>query len=142
MALQIVKERTSLAGRHWRNVYLCDCGKKFEARGDCVRRGTTTSCGCVRSRVQRERDRTRHGMIGTPTYKSWQNMVSRCTLPSSPSYGRYGARGIKVCKRWRTFENFLADVGVRPEGEYCIGRINHDDDYKPGNARWEKRWNR
>ena len=38
-------------------------------------------------------------------------MRSRCSRPSDVSYARYGGRGIRVCERWLTYENFLADVG-------------------------------
>lgn len=70
-------------------------------------------------------------------------MLGRCENPKDPRYARYGARGIRVCKRWHVFENFIADVGDRPEGKtkggralYSIDRINNDGDYEPGNVRW------
>lgn len=42
-----------------------------------------------------------HGMTGTTTFKSWQSMKERCSLPSNRSYVEYGAVGIVVCDRWR-----------------------------------------
>ncbi len=71
----------------------------------------------------------------SPTYKSWMAMMARCTNPASTNYALYGARGISVCQRWLTFENFLADVGERPAG-MTIDRINADGNYEPGNVRW------
>jgi hypothetical protein len=62
-------------------------------------------------------------------------MIARCRYPSQASYPNYGGRGITVCERWRKFENFLADMGVRPAG-HQIGRKDNDGNYEPGNAVW------
>jgi hypothetical protein len=59
---------------------------------------------------------TKHGMFGTRTYNIWGQMVQRCSNEKATSYPRYGGRGIKVCERWRTFENFLKDMGPAPPG--------------------------
>lgn len=74
-------------------------------------------------------------MFGTPTYSSWADMVQRCTNPKRKRYADYGGRGIQVCDRWRKFENFLADMGPRPEGME-LDRIENDGNYEPGNCRW------
>lgn len=76
-----------------------------------------------------------HGMSSTSTYRIWQAMFQRCTNPNHESYHLYGGRGIKVCKRWHRFENFLADMGERPAG-MSIERENNSKGYGPRNCRW------
>lgn len=83
--------------------------------------------------------RTKHGHTSarwaSSTYYSWANMIQRCTNPKNHKYPNYGARGITVCERWLTFENFLADVGERPDG-LTLDRKDNDGNYEPGNVRW------
>ena len=73
----------------------------------------------------------------TPTYNSWANMVKRCTNPKQKRFKHYGGRGISVCERWRSFVNFLADMGERPSLKHSIDRFpNPSGNYEPGNCRW------
>lgn len=71
----------------------------------------------------------------SPTYKSWDDMLSRCRRPSHNSYPQYGGRGITVCERWLDFRNFLADMGERPAG-MSLDRRDGSKGYDPGNCRW------
>jgi len=63
-------------------------------------------------------------------------MIQRCTNPNRADYRLYGGRGIKVCKRWRDFAAFLADMGERPKGKTLDRYPNNNGNYQPGNCRW------
>jgi hypothetical protein len=86
----------------------------------------------------------RHGHNGadgpSPTYKSWDNMITRCSRPCHGSYPEYGGAGITVCERWHDFANFLADMGERPSLHHSIDRWpDSHGNYEPGNCRWATR---
>ena len=113
---------------------VCSCGREHVAMGSLLRRGEVKSCGCLKSNTPAP-NRT-HNMSGTPLYRVWATMRNRCGNPKVKGYEVYGGRGIKVCDRWASFENFLADMGPRPSDDHSIDRINVDGDYEPGNCRW------
>ena len=63
-------------------------------------------------------------------------MLKRCYNANYQSYSYYGGRGIKVCRRWHSFENFLADMGERPLGTTLDRWPNGNGMYEAGNVRW------
>ncbi len=129
-------DKRTKRGLYW--ICRCDCGNVIEAAGADIRVGDTTSCKCARN------ERTRllkysHGMEGTPTYRSWEDMKKRCYDPSRPYYRHYGGRGIVVCDSWKnSFQNFFADMGERPVG-LTLDRVDNDGNYEPSNCRWATR---
>ena len=115
--------------------FQCDCGNTLIAPAASVKSGNTKSCGCLQPETAAMLS-TSHGMVRTPTYNSWAAMLCRCNNKNAPNYKHYGGRGISVCEEWLSFENFLLDMGVRPQNT-TLGRENNDLGYTPSNCQWE-----
>ncbi len=113
---------------------ICVCGSSKEVAIGSIRSGISQSCGCLNAELSSER-RTTHGVSGTRTYNIWVSMKARCLNVQNHAYANYGKRGIKVCERWMTFENFRDDMGECPEG-MSIDRVDNNKGYEPTNCKW------
>lgn len=120
--------------------YRCSCGKTGIALIHNVIRKLTKSCGCLQILHADEfaKKSITHGRSWTPEWTAWCRMRTRCSNPHDKRYKRYGERGIKVCERWlHSFENFFADIGLRPSPAHSLGRIHNDRGYEPSNCEWQ-----
>ncbi len=75
-----------------------------------------------------------HRVRRSPTYRSWQSMITRCTNPNAKRSDHYGGANppVLVCDHWlHSFEAFLADMGERPKGA-TLGRLGDVGNYSCG----------
>lgn len=120
---------------------VCDCGNLHKAITYSLTCGKTTSCGCRKLEALIENSskygiKPRHGMTDTKVWKTWSSMLDRVRRDTRESTAKqYYSRGIGVCDRWRTFENFFEDMGHPPDG-MTLDRVDVDKGYEPGNCRW------
>lgn len=80
--------------------------------------------------------RRNHGMSRTSEHNTWKTMKQRCCNPNSKAFSRYGGNGITICERWKSFDNFYADMGPKPSASHSVDRIDGSKGYCPENCRW------
>lgn len=136
----IRRDGSDAAGARW--LCRCDCGRDISVRSGHLRNGNSKSCGCLKREFESVGGiRLAHGATRrrstTAEYRAWSGIHTRCFNANSTDFSLYGGRGITVCERWKTFENFLADMGLKPSPKHSIDRFpNNDGNYEPGNCRW------
>ena len=114
---------------------LCKCGGTIDVISSSLNSGLTQSCGCLYDEIK-GKQRLTHGKSNDPTYNSWLAMKQRCYYSKHEYFSLYGGRGIKVCDRWiNSFENFLEDMGEKPEN-LTLDRKDVNGDYCKENCRW------
>lgn len=121
---------TACREQEWGTYCLCVCGQRGWVRNYILLGGKSKSCGCRGGSFT-----LTHGQSKTATYRVWSSMRRRCRNKHQKAYAQYGALGVTVCKRWNKFENFLADMGVRPTG-LTLDRVRNSRGYSPSNCRW------
>lgn len=116
--------------RYW--LCMCECGKERTVSTEKLTSGHTRSCGCLKII-----HKTHGYSMKLKEYICWLDMKGRCYRPTNQRFSNYGGRGITVCDRWvNSFENFLADMGLKPTPQHSLDRINNDGNYEPCNCKW------
>lgn len=119
----------------------CVCGAITDVITARLRNGASKSCGCrmpemvSHAKMQHGQSRSRLGAPQTGAYSSWASMHHRCKSDVPKTRRVYKDRGITICERWYSFDNFYADMGARPAGK-TIDRKDNDLGYFKDNCRW------
>lgn len=115
----------------------CDCGNATIIPTNKLTSNKTKSCGCLKKETAKPPVIVKHGMSYSRLYQVWKDMKGRCYRPTSTRYYTHGARGVKVCAEWQTFEPFYKwALSNGYQENLTLDRINNDGNYEPSNCRW------
>lgn len=132
--LTVLRRSGTAASGHARWFCSCECGNTTQVLSSNLRVGVTKSCGCLVAENMRKVSTT-HGLLKHSSYQVWAKMLGRCLNQNNPAYKHYGGRGITVCDRWLSVENFIADMGERP-ARLSLERVDVNKGYSKDNCVW------
>lgn len=115
----------------------CDCGKETVADGYKIRKGITTSCGCVQANWRKTGPNHSHGLTNSRLYSIWSNIKARCNNPKNYEFKYYGGKGVCICQEWTDFSAFYEwAINHGYNDKLTIKRDNVNGNYCPENCKW------